>query len=737
MRTNTFIIKGIGLGIITIMMLASSSAVFQKPEAILEENSVVNDQNILCTLTPTISYAPSSNGLPTSGQWQYDTRIGDVNNDGYLDIIRLRGHDDFNPPDKGFQIWLGDGTGNWNKTSIPSGDFGYGGTAIGDFNNDGNLDAAYGVHHNEDHPLIGAWIGDGGTSFTEKSSGLATDGETWGMAPMDFADFNNDGWLDIGVGSFGCCNGIRVYENINGGESWVSKSTGLPHNDENPNAGDRFVWEDINRDGFFDILMFMQMSISGEEHLIWLGDGSGNWTANDFGLPFEFLWGSYGLDTGDVNNDGWPDITFIKNIGGSEVPVVYLFDGMNWTDASLGLPSTQTFGPLTFGDLDNDGNLDLVGLEGYLVGSWPNEAEYTDVHIWLGDGTGQWTELDEVATEIPGWPESVTLADIDHNNYLDIIISSDRDDYEPGGIRVYKNTNPADQLEITMRQPLGGQVFIEGGIRKIYWTSSIPSGTGTVTLQYSLTGNQGPWYPIVENITDANYYQWTVPNVNTNTAFIKTTLYWNGESASAVTPRPFTIVGQNTPPQTPTVTGPTNGKPNESYEYTITAIDPDGDTVSYLIDWGDGTTSGWVGPLPSGSQVKLSHSWGTPGTYQIRGKAKDVNDVESSWSESIPMNISVSIIDVSIKGGLGISIILKNTGNENLTHIPWSIALDGGFIIIGKSNNGILSQLKAGEEKMIQTKILGFGKPLISVQVQDAMKNATGFVFFFFTFGVK
>ncbi|DAC72272.1 MAG TPA: hypothetical protein DSN98_05980 [Thermoplasmata archaeon] len=737
MKMKAFLIKGICFGIISILTLLNSAAFVQPQKIISDKKDIIEEKNMLITMTPTISYIPSSNGLPTEGQWKYDTRIGDVNNDGHLDIIRLRGHDDFNPPDKGFQIWLGDGTGNWNKTAIPNGDFGYGGTAIGDFNNDGYLDAAYGVHHNEDHPLIGAWLGNGGISFTEHSSGLATDGETWGMAPLDFADFNNDGWLDLGVGSFGCCNGIRVYESINGGENWVSRSTGLPHNDESPNAGDRFVWEDINRDGFLDVLMFMQMSISGEEHLIWLGDGAGNWTTNDFGLPFTFLWGPYGLDTGDVNNDGWSDIMFIKTLGSAEVPVVYLFNGTGWIEASIGLPNTQTFGPLAFGDLNNDGNLDLVGLEGYLMGSWPNEAEYTDVHIWLGDGTGQWTQLDEIATEIPGWPESVTLADIDHNNYLDIIISSDQDDYEPGGIRVYKNTNPADQLGITMRQPLGGQVFRKGGIQKIYWTSSIPSGTGTVSLQYSLTGNQGPWYPIVENITDANYYQWTVPNVNSNTVYIKATLYWNEESASTVSLKPFTIIGQNTPPNIPVFIGPTSGKPNEQYEYTINAIDPDGDMISYLIDWGDGSTSGWVGPFPSGSPVTLNHSWETPKTYLVKGKAKDANEVESSWSATLLVNISISSIDISIKGGLGISIVLKNTGNEDLIHIPWSVTLDGGLIIIGKTNSGILAQLKEGEQKTIQIKILGFGSPIISIRVQDTLKNATGMVFFFFIFGVK
>jgi hypothetical protein len=435
------------------------------------------------------------------------------------------------------------------------------------------------------------------------------------------------------------------------------------------------------------------------------------------------------LDTGDVNNDGWPDVTFIKKIGSSYIPVVYVFDGTSWTEASSGLPTSLHYAPLAFGDLDNDGNLDLVGLEEYTSG--------TKVHAWLGNGAGQWTEIPIIATAIPALPESVTLADIDHNNYLDIIISSDQGDYEPGGIRVYKNTNPADELAVTMREPLGGQVYLAGCVRKIEWTSCIPTGTGTVTLQYSLTGDQGPWYPIVEQIIDTNIYQWTIPNVNTNNTFIKATLSSEGDSISTVTPRPFTIIGQNTPPNRPVFTGPTTGKPNEQYEYTITTTDPDGESLSYFIDWGDGSTSGWVGPYPSGSQIKLSHSWGTLGTYQIKGKAKDINDVESSWSDSISMNISESTIDVTIKGGLGISIILKNTGNENLTYISWSIALDGGLIIIGKSNNGILPQLKAGEEKTIKNVVFGFGKTTITMQVQDATKNATGIVLFFFTFGIK
>lgn len=727
MRSTTVMIKTVVVtGFVTMILLspsASHHSFFNYPEN--------KDNNLYSINIP--SYVESSNGLPTIGQWPYDTRIGDVNDDGHLDIIRLRGHDDFNPEDKGFQIWLGDGTGSWTKTNIPNGNFGYGGTAVGDFNNDGFLDAAYGVHHNGNHPLIGAWIGDGGTSFTERSTGLATDGETWGMAPIDFGDFNNDGWLDIGVGSFGASNGIRAYQNLNQGTSWISRSTGLPHNDKSPNAGNRFLWDDLNRDGFLDILMAIQYVIPQvEHHLIWLGDGTGNWTNNDFSLPFQWLWGSYGLDTGDVNNDGWPDVTFIKKLGSYYSPVVYLFDGNNWTDASAGLPTTLHYRPLAFGDLDNDGNLDLVGLEAYTAGS-----DFTKVHAWLGDGTGQWTELPIIATAIPGWPESVTLADIDHNNYLDIIISSDQGDYEPGGIHVYKNTHPATDLAITIRQPLGGHVFVQGSIRTLCWTSSLPNGSGTVTLHYSLTGSTGPWYPIVEQITDVNTYQWTIPNVHTDNAFIKATVYSNGQSASAVTPRPCTIIGENTPPGPPVLIGPTTGKPHEYYEYTISSNDPDGDTLSYLIDWGDGTTSGWIGPVPSGSAVVSGHSWENTGLYRIQGKAQDVHGVESSWSDPLLLNISLSTIDVSLKGGIGIHIVVKNKGAEDLIRIPWNITIHGNHVIVGGSTSGILSQLKAGEEKTIKSNAFGFGKISLSAHVQDVTRNATGVLFFCFTFCVK
>jgi uncharacterized protein YceK len=90
--------------------------------------------------------------------------------------------------------------------------------------------------------------------------------------------------------------------------------------------------------------------------------------------------------------------------------------------------------------------------------------------------------------------------------------------------------------------------------------------------------------------------------------------------------------GVNNPPEAPSFTGPTKGKPNVDYDFTLNAVDPDGDDVSYFIDWGDGTTTGWTSTYASGTDVIVNHTWTTKGTYAVKAKAKDINNAESDWA---------------------------------------------------------------------------------------------------------
>jgi parallel beta-helix repeat protein len=86
------------------------------------------------------------------------------------------------------------------------------------------------------------------------------------------------------------------------------------------------------------------------------------------------------------------------------------------------------------------------------------------------------------------------------------------------------------------------------------------------------------------------------------------------------------------PPEKPIITGPTEGVPGKEYTYCISeVIDPDGDDIYVIWDWDDGTQTDWQGPYPSGTEVCETHTWTETGTYIVKAKLKDENDVESEW----------------------------------------------------------------------------------------------------------
>jgi hypothetical protein len=98
----------------------------------------------------------------------------------------------------------------------------------------------------------------------------------------------------------------------------------------------------------------------------------------------------------------------------------------------------------------------------------------------------------------------------------------------------------------------------------------------------------------------------------------------------------------NIAPYVPNISGPSQLKPNREYEFIFTTTDLDGDDVYYYIDWGDGNKEEWIGPYTSESEVKIKHKWTEKAIFTIKAKAKDINDLESSWTEfkvSTPKNI--------------------------------------------------------------------------------------------------
>jgi eukaryotic-like serine/threonine-protein kinase len=117
-------------------------------------------------------------------------------------------------------------------------------------------------------------------------------------------------------------------------------------------------------------------------------------------------------------------------------------------------------------------------------------------------------------------------------------------------------------------------------------------------------------------------------NYHTSYAIRSSPAIANGKVYIGSTDKKLYCFGPNSPPTQPDMPqGQSEGYLAADYTYSTTAVtDPDGDAVSYIFDWGDGTTSGWI------SAPTSNHRWTSAGTYSVRVHAKDSLNATSLWS---------------------------------------------------------------------------------------------------------
>jgi hypothetical protein len=87
-------------------------------------------------------------------------------------------------------------------------------------------------------------------------------------------------------------------------------------------------------------------------------------------------------------------------------------------------------------------------------------------------------------------------------------------------------------------------------------------------------------------------------------------------------------------------TGPSSGKPDREYTFSTSTTDPDGDSLQYMWDWGDGNFSEWL------DTNEATYTWTTKDNFEVRVKAMDENGGESDWSDpftfSTPKNKEIN-----------------------------------------------------------------------------------------------
>lgn len=276
----------------------------------------------------------------------------------------------------------------------------------GDLDNDGDLDIIIASEFRENIMLLN----DGTGKFTDVSLARLPrtrhDSEDVGIA-----DFDSDGDFDI----------IIVSEDDQINELYFNDGKGFftDVSSRIPVTGisNAVLVEDINNDSFPDILIGNNGS-----NFILINDGTGNFvdesnlrfpTNNDI---------TQDIELGDVDNDGDLDLL----LGNENNNSLWINKGngffeINDTNEFLSFPGKEETREADFGDVDNDGDLDIIFANIFNALS----GGFSQNRLLLNDGFGHFTDV--TTTNYPNEKLrsfDADFIDLNDDGYLDILTSN-------------------------------------------------------------------------------------------------------------------------------------------------------------------------------------------------------------------------------------------------------------------------------------------------------------------------
>ena len=331
---------------------------------------------------------------------------GDIDNDGDPDLYltNVSGQSNF--------LYLNqNGTFVKNDTSTIS-LFGSnsGGGAFGDYDKDGDLDLLlYESTSGGNHVFF---RNDSSYVFTQLTNAISQSGGPGRLGA--WADYDNDGHLDLFIALDGNTNNLLFHSNGNG--TFTQVTTGVIVTDGGNSRGGG--WCDYDLDGDMDLFVPNYL----QTDFLYRNDGGGTFTKITTGPLVTTSAATFGASWGDLNNDGWMDL-YVTNY--SDQNALFLNDQNGGFSQVTGLNvSTEpTFSnSAALGDLDCDGDLDICIANGDLTS--PVLQDRNDIFLNNNDGTYTFLTNPEAFITDQFVSQAVALADYDLDGYLDAAVSN-------------------------------------------------------------------------------------------------------------------------------------------------------------------------------------------------------------------------------------------------------------------------------------------------------------------------
>jgi len=261
--------------------------------------------------------------------------------------------------------------------------------ALGDLDGDGDLDVVFANMKGRSE----LWLNDGSGDFSREAVNIG--GEAHGVG---IGDWDGDGDQDLVLTPASRSEASRIYFN-DGSGALVAAETSL--DDASADANSVAVF-DVEGDGDLDLGVYY---CDGQRHSrLYVNDGSGQFRAEDLRLPGLVSWG-------DIDGDGDIDAVGLQHQQNGSGFKVFENTGTLEFVESQHLQARGDFfpGSSALGDMDGDGDLDLVASGG------PSRLT-----VLLNDGAGNFS-ISGTVTRSLGIGR-LTLGDFDGDGVVDVLL---------------------------------------------------------------------------------------------------------------------------------------------------------------------------------------------------------------------------------------------------------------------------------------------------------------------------
>lgn len=316
-------------------------------------------------------------------------------------VITLRGLTGVRRPDVRFSDVTGEAGLAGGRTAPTA-------LALGDYDGDGKDDLLIAARSSDSgRPVTRLYNVHGGfvADVTERTP-LSLPA---GAAYATFADFDNDGWLDLfAIGGDG-----RGY---------------LLRNDEGAKFTDVTTAARLADAGGARKALFLDFDHDGDLDLLLVGDAANRLYRNNLDGTFTEVTGAAGLQGGapgrdaafgDFDGDGRVDVVIVSADGADALYRNTGFQGFRDATPASGLASSRGSAAVAVGDYDNDGALDI-----FVVGRGGGTA------LWRNEGNGTFTPDRRSAAALQGLRRTGGVAaqfvDYDNDGWLDLFVAGRR-----------------------------------------------------------------------------------------------------------------------------------------------------------------------------------------------------------------------------------------------------------------------------------------------------------------------